>query len=202
MAVEMDTATAITVKHGTSDKPGDNFIPLSGAEDFISLAASDAEDSEDDEEDEDASTSFHPHRITLSTFRRLLACYPTTVEQVYRRKMMVKMQPKPEKGSKAKAIKKGGSSSANARGAALIQKTDFNPSEERYINSETEKFLTLDRWRYEVFPKVLKERREGKKEESDEKEGGWCLDKDELVSVMDWKMYVFFFVFVFSQASS
>lgn len=174
-------------------KAGDDFIPLGSntneadeEEDFLALgAASDAEsdsDTSDDEHDTDTdSPSFHPHRITLAQFRRLLACYPTTVEQVHRRKTMLKLQPKPEKGSKRRAEKKAGSVSANLRGAALIQKTDFGPSEMKHIADETRKVLELDAWRYEGFPGVIAERRSQGEGE------GASLNKNELVTVMEWK---------------
>lgn len=164
-------------------KPAEEFISLNAeGDDFIGLdAASDAEDDASDAS-EDQDSTFHPHRIDLETFRRLLACYPSTVEQVHRRKMMLKLQPKPAKGSKRKQEKKADSASSNMRGAALLlQKTDFSPSEEKYIRVETENFLKLDRWRYEEMPALLVERKEkGEK-------GGVSLSKDELISVMDWK---------------
>lgn len=165
---------------------GDDFIPLGGEEDFIPLGAASDLDEDDSVSDSDDEASFHPHRITLPTFRQLLSCYPTTVEQVHRRKIMLKLQPKPAKGSKRKAEKKAGSASANARGAALIQKTDFNPSEEKHIRTETEKFLQLDLWRYEGMPRILEER----KGATAEKGEGAFLNKEELVTVMDWKTLV------------
>ncbi|KAJ5160504.1 uncharacterized protein N7482_007508 [Penicillium canariense] len=125
-------------------------------------------------------STFHPYRITLPTFRRLLSCYLTTVEQVRRRKAMLKLQPKPAKGSKRTAEKKAGSAFANPRGAMLLQKTEFDPSEEKYIKEETENFLTLDEWRYEKMPGIVARRRE--KGESE------FLTKEELITVMDWKM--------------
>lgn len=172
-------------------KAGDDFIPLGsnaneGEEDFVAFgAASDAEsdsDTSDDDRDTDG-PSFHPHRITLAQFRRLLSCYPTTVEQVHRRKTMLKLQPKPEKGSKRRAEKKAGSVSANLRGAALIQKTDFGPSELKHIADETRRFLELDTWRYEGLSGVIAERR-GKSESEGE---GVSLNKNELITVMEWK---------------
>ncbi|KAJ5151882.1 hypothetical protein N7492_010177 [Penicillium capsulatum] len=164
------------------DKPADDFIALGGDDDFIKFDdASDAEDaSESDSTDHDS--TFHPHQITLATFRKLLACYPATVEQVYRCKMMLKLQPKPEKGSRAKAQKRAGSASVNMRGAALIKKTDFSPSEEKYITDQTAKFLRLDTWRYEAMPDIIA----GRKSTCEEGEDV-SLTKEELVNVMEWK---------------
>ncbi|KAJ5811788.1 hypothetical protein N7474_008089 [Penicillium riverlandense] len=177
----VDTDVVADASNLESEKQADDFIPLGGDEDFVAFAAD-----EDEDEDEDPSydKTFHPHRITLPTFRRLLACYATTAEQVYRRKMMVKLQPKPAKGSLAKLKKRAGSASATATGAALIQKTDFNASEQRYIQTETDKYLELDQLRYEGLPKKVAERKTG--DDGDEKNG--YLSKDELLSIMEWKM--------------
>lgn len=92
---------------------------------------------------------------------------------------MLKLQPKPEKGSKRKAEKKAGSVSAKLRGAALIQRTDFNVSEQRHIEEEMGRFLELDGWRYEGLPGIVEERI-GKGEEV-------VLSKEELVRIMEWK---------------
>lgn len=159
---------------------GDDFIPLDDGSDDNFAASSDSETSSD--QDTDDAPSFHPHRITRAQFHSLLSCYPTTVEQVHRRKIMLKLQPKPEKGSKRKAEKKAGSASANLRGAALLQKTEFNPSEMKHIAEEVRRFLELDGWRYEGLPGVIAERiRDGKGE------GDVFLSKEELVTVMEWK---------------
>lgn len=173
-----DTASATAQE----DKPAEELISLGAEDDFIKFdAASDAEEDDSDDESNRDST-FHPHRMTLPIFRKLLDCYPTTVEQTYRRKMMLKLQPKPEKGSKRKAEKRAGSASANLRGAALIKKTDFSPSEEKYIRDETAKFLKLDVWRYEAMPDILAGRKS-----TAEKDADVFLTKEELVTVMDWK---------------
>lgn len=97
---------------------------------------------------------------------------------------MLKLQPKPAKGSKRTAEKKAGYASAKLRGAALIQKTDFNPSELKHISDEVGKFLELDTWRYEGMPGKLAERmREGR----DGGGEGVGLSKEELITVMEWK---------------
>lgn len=122
--------------------------------------------------------SFHPCRITLQTFRDLLSCYQTTVSQVRRRKTILKLQSKSKRGSKGKAGKKAG--------ATLI--TEFDASEEQHIREETDKFLELDRWRYEVLPNIVGERKvRGGQKEGSEVEGAHLL-KEELVDIMDWKM--------------
>lgn len=190
MAIENDAAAAQAGANEKALEPAEEFISLGDADGFTLDAASDVSssdsasesDSDSDSDDEEITPdedTFHPHRITLSTFRRLLSCYPTTVEHVHRRKAMLKLQPKPEKGSKRRVEKRAGSASASLRGAMLLQRTDFNTSEEKYIKEETEKFLVLDKWRYEEMPTVMGERRE--------KEGGEVLNKNDLITVMDWK---------------
>lgn len=94
---------------------------------------------------------------------------------------MLKLQPKPAKGSTRTAEKKDGSVSAKLRGAALIQRTDFNGSERRHIEEEVGRFLELDAWRYEGLPGVVGER-------IDKGKGGEAfLSKEELIRVMEWK---------------
>ncbi|KAJ5086390.1 hypothetical protein NUU61_007697 [Penicillium alfredii] len=182
MAIDTDAASRPEAKEETkpNGQEGDDFIPLGGDSD-ASDDDDDNSDNNDAEAPDDDSASFHPYRITLETFRRLLECYPTTVEQVHRRKMMLKLQPKPEKGSKRSAEKRAGSASTNARGAALIRKTDFNPSEQRHIRTETDRFLLLDQWRYDGMPQALAQRKESEKKES------WSLNKEDLITAMDWK---------------
>lgn len=172
LKMAVDTDVVADAPKLESEKQVDDSIPLGG--------------DEDEDEDPSYDKTFHPDRITLPTFRRLLACYATTAEQVYRRKMMVKLQPKPAKGSSAKLKKRAGSASATATGAALIQKADLNASEQRSIQTETDKYLELDQLRYEGLPKKVAERKRG--DDGNEKNG--YLSKDDLFSIMEWKMYV------------
>lgn len=131
-------------------------------------------------DDANNALSFHPCRITLQTFRDLLSCYQATLSQVRRRKTILKLQPKSKRGSKGKADKKAGTT--------LITKTEFDASEEQHIREETDKFLELDRWRYEILPKIVGERKvRGGQKEGSEVEGAHLL-KEELVDIMDWKM--------------
>ena len=126
--------------------------------------------------------SFHPSQITLLTFRDLLSCYETTVSQVHRRKATVKLQSKSKAAPKGKTAKKAGVTSTT--------KTEIDASGEQQIREETDKFLGLDRWRYEVLPDIIEERKaKGGRSEESEMEGAHLL-KEELVDIMDWKMYV------------
>lgn len=174
MAIDTDVA---------ADQAGPTHHTIEPAEEFISFgddsAASDSSSSDAASDisstDPDSTSTFHPQHITLTTFRRLLACYPTTVEQVHRRKAMIKLQPKPAKGSKRKADKKVVAASVDP-----LQKMEFNASEEKYIQEEVDKFLSLDKWRYDDMPRVMAERRE--------KNGGEVLSKNDLLMVMEWKL--------------
>lgn len=170
------------MSHGPDDDAaaaapaGEDNIALDGG-----LGAFEGESDEDEGADEDASddSTFDPQRISLESFRLLLSCYAATIEQVHRRKAMLKLQPKPKKESKAKMPKGAGSASTKLNGALLPQKTDFNPSETAHIDSEVEKFLKLDKWRYDEMPKIVAERIGGK--------GDFIMDKDDLLTVMSWK---------------
>lgn len=124
--------------------------------------------------------SFHPSQITLQTFRDLLSCYATTVSQKHRRKATLKLQ------SKAKGTLKG--KTGKKSDAISTTKTELDASEEQQIREETDKFLELDRWRYEVIPKIVEERKvKGDQGEGSKVDGAHLL-KEELVDIMDWKM--------------
>ncbi|CAG7966419.1 unnamed protein product [Penicillium olsonii] len=119
---------------------------------------------------DDLPTTFSSQGINLETFHRLLSCYEATVSQVHRRKALLKLQPK--KGPKGKSA------------TSSIPKTDLTASEETQVREQTDKFLELDRWRYDSLPKAVLER---KTNQSTGSEGALLL-KEELVSIMDWKM--------------
>lgn len=123
-------------------------------------------------------SSFHPQEITLETFHRLLSCYETTVAQVHRSKITLKLQRKPIKNLKGKPP------------AAVITKTDLNTPDEAYICEQTDKFLELDRWRYKDLPKLVTERKAHGANDEVSEAGGAHLLKEELVGIMDWKMWV------------
>ncbi|KAF9248993.1 hypothetical protein DTO006G1_6333 [Penicillium roqueforti] len=132
----------------------------------------------DRENDNKQHESFHPRHITLETFHNLLSHYPSTVERVHLNKLRLKLQSKAGKGPKRKAGTKVS--------IAPTTKTELDPSEEKRIIEEREKFLQLDRWRYEVLPKIIAERASegGQKESAPE---GAHLLKEELIDIMEWK---------------
>ncbi|CAG8393545.1 unnamed protein product [Penicillium salamii] len=127
--------------------------------------------SEDESKKDMSTASLTPQGISLGTFHRLLSCYEATVSQVHRRKFTLKLQPKQPKGSKVKS-------------SAPAIETDLNASQEAQVREQTDKFLELDHWRYESLPKTVFER---STDGSTGVEGAYIL-KDELVSIMDWKM--------------
>ncbi|KAK2760857.1 hypothetical protein FQN54_002097 [Arachnomyces sp. PD_36] len=103
-----------------------------------------------------------PATITPESFNYLLNLYPETVERVYREKQ------KPST-SKSKKAKKPGQ------------------TEEKDLNTKVLEFRSLDDWRYDVIPGILKER---KKDGKGGKGGGagMYLTKEELEKLMDWKL--------------
>ncbi|OJJ49595.1 hypothetical protein ASPZODRAFT_58748 [Penicilliopsis zonata CBS 506.65] len=110
--------------------------------------------------------SFDPSKISLSTFRRLLACYPGTVREVFRSKAKAKLEPR---GKKAKA-------------AAAAQKDKvrvYSDSEEKSIQDAIETGVKLDEWRYVTLPALIKERGSGE---------DVYINKDELVKLIEWKV--------------
>lgn len=128
-------------------------------------------------EDSPAS-SFHPQQITLETFSRLLSCYEATVAQVHRSKIELKLQRKPIKKTKGKPS------------SAVITQTDLSTPEEAYICEQTDRFLELDRWRYKDLPKLITGRKAHEAQDERREIGGGHLLKEELVGIMDWKMWV------------
>jgi hypothetical protein len=123
--------------------------------------------------DSNKQPSLSPDQITLPTFRHLLSRYPKTVEQVHQRKVTLKLRPK------AKSTKR------KAKDTDSTTQKELDPPQEEHIRSETEKFIQLDKWRYEEMPSTIAERRASAKSE-----GEVSLSKEELISIMEWKLYV------------
>ncbi|KAL1855990.1 hypothetical protein Plec18170_003857 [Paecilomyces lecythidis] len=108
--------------------------------------------------------SFSPEEISRSTFTRLLKCYPTTIREVYRDKLLDKYE-----GVRRKA-KKG------EKDAAPVVVP------EKQVEKDLNALLKLDEWRYEILPGKVRERREEGKEEA------VFIEKEELVQLMEWKL--------------
>ncbi|CAI7598584.1 unnamed protein product [Penicillium viridicatum] len=144
----------------------------------LNIQSEKSQDNLNSGENDNKHVSFHPRHITLETFHDLLSHYPSTVERVHREKLMLKLQSKAGKGPKRKAETKVS--------AAPITKTELDPSEEKNILEETDKFLQLDRWRYEALPKIIAERANVGGQKGSAPEGAHLL-KEELVDIMEWK---------------
>ncbi|KAJ5145507.1 uncharacterized protein N7515_000071 [Penicillium bovifimosum] len=108
--------------------------------------------------------TFHPDHITPQTFDTLLSLYPKTVEQAYSHKIR-------QKRSKSKSTKRKTDTDTNTN-------TNTNTNLD-HITEETNKYIELDKWRYETLPDILAKRAEEK---------GPYLLKEELVNLMDWKL--------------
>lgn len=104
--------------------------------------------------------SFSPEEISRSTFTRLLKCYPTTIREVYRDKLLDKYE-----GVRRKAKKE-------EKDAAPVVVP------EKQLEKDLNALLKLDEWRYEVLPGKVRERREE----------GVFIEKEELVQLMEWKL--------------
>ncbi|KAJ5637405.1 hypothetical protein N7490_007284, partial [Penicillium lividum] len=108
-------------------------------------------------------TDFNPDTITLQTFRTFLSHYPQTLKQVHQNKLVQKLQPKTKKGAKTNT--------------SATPQTELSPTQKEHIEAEVEKFVTLDRWRYEGRPELLAR---GKASEK-------VLNKEDLITIMQWK---------------
>lgn len=118
--------------------------------------------------------NFHPHHITPDTFHHLLTCYPGTVEALARRKALERAT----RSSTAKA-KKAKKSRSGTPAAAREAQTD----QDQVVDREVKEFLELDEGRYRGLPGVVRSR-------GGEGSGGGFLTKEELVEVMEWKLFV------------
>jgi hypothetical protein len=138
--------------------------------------------------------NLNPSEITPQTFKTLLSLYPATVTKLHMRKNALKLKPK------AKSAKR----KAQDLDTTLDQEQD--PALEERIREETDKFAELDSWRYEEMPKVISGRRSKStsksksrtqtqtktmKDEEEEEGEEVVLDKEDLIRIMEWKLYVF-----------
>jgi hypothetical protein len=154
--------------------------------------------------------SLNPRTITLSTFRTLLAHYEETVHRVTRKKALAKQGGKkatPKQKKKAAPKRKVSSEEGeeddddskleNANGDEDGDEDDEpNPQ----ADAAAREFWKLDTWRYETLPRILSERSQLQLQEGEEngkgngkgkgKVEGVHLTKDEVIKLMEWKLYV------------
>jgi hypothetical protein len=134
--------------------------------------------------------AFAPSEITRPTFYRLLACYPTAAREVYRSKRQAKARSKTSKKSSKRLAPEGGD-------------LENVPITDPTLNKEVDAFCTLDAWRYDEIPTLIRERcaeaqksrvrsaqndEAGKEKSSEDEESGAYLEKSELVELMEWKL--------------
>jgi hypothetical protein len=67
--------------------------------------------------------------------------------------------------------------------ASAIDKVEFTSTLERYDAHVPEKLKDLETFRLKDLPEILKSRREKNK-------GSTWMEKDELVKLVEWKLYV------------
>lgn len=121
-------------------------------------------------------SSFHPADITLGTFHRLLDYYPFTAQTVYRQRTIKNVVPQPTKGQVRRARQWGDYNNPILRETT---DADMTPWQRERVDSETEKLMLLDHWRYVEFPDVLKERMEA---------GEMFMNKEEFIKATTWRM--------------
>lgn len=134
--------------------------------------------------EETPTPNFHPNHITRDTFDRLLNCYPVTVEAITRRKAAERASR--ASSAAAKKAKKSKRGPPPATGEPEPEQQSDHDAEQ--VDREVRDFLRLDKRRYSGLPALVRERAEGGN--GDGGGGGGFLTKEELVEVMDWKLYV------------
>lgn len=115
--------------------------------------------------------------------------------KVHWRKNRLKFKPK------AKSAKR------KAQDIDTTSEQEQDPALEERIQEETDKFVELDSWRYQEMPKTISGRRSNSTSKSktqtqtqtqtknktmkgEEGEEEVVLDKEDLVRIMEWKLYV------------
>ncbi|PCH07525.1 Hypothetical protein PENO1_012100 [Penicillium occitanis (nom. inval.)] len=120
--------------------------------------------------------SFAPWDITPATFTQLLDLYPATLKESYKRKLVAiharKHRKHPERMNK----------------------------EDPIFDKQANEYFKMDEWRYQTIPRVLRDREEGKGDDSEKKKKGAIhlkqgesydslfMHKEELVQLMEWKL--------------
>lgn len=154
---------------------------------------------------------FAPSKITLSTLSRLLSLYPTTAKGVYRAKLLAKASSKKPKGT---ANRGKNQKTAAKDDTSESDPPVLSPG----VEEEVKKFHDLDIWRFETLPRILRDRLGAELDRGDDEEerpakrarrsdrgshatketeksgtgkesaSNFFLEKDEVVSLMDWKL--------------
>lgn len=120
----------------------------------------------------------NPSTIALATFDTLLGAYETTVRQITRTKALATLNPK----SKTKSNLKTNKTQTHKRTAPSEKEREEDLDS---VSEQVREFLELDEWRYDVLPGLVADRRL-----DNERGGGGHLSREELVRLMEWKLYV------------
>lgn len=161
--------------------------------------------------DQDQDLNLNPQTIALPTFQTLLSKYPTTVSQKTRAKTLAKTLARKTPVPKGKAK----STRTRKRSASHQGQEEISPEAEKIVESAVREFGVLDEWRYDSLPGIVWGRceeilnqhqeqgndqgQEQEQEQEREQRGGIeagkskekaYLSKDEVVKLMEWKLYV------------
>lgn len=127
----------------------------------------------------------NPTTIPLSTFRTLLSSYETTLKTTTRSKALAKASSKGKKQKKTQGKKRAADSAQDDE-----HEHGLSQDAKKQVDAQVREFAALDAWRYESLPGLIERRSQGNADEGEGK-GGHSLSKDELVKLMEWKLYDF-----------
>lgn len=128
----------------------------------------------------------NPTTIPLSTFRILLSSYETTLKTTTRSKA----SSKGKKQKKTQSKKRAADSVQNEEDDEHEHEHGLSQDAKKQVDAQAREFEALDAWRYESLPGLIERRSQGNADEEEGK-GGHSLSKDELVKLMEWKLYAF-----------
>lgn len=141
----------------------------------------------------------NPTTISLSTFKALLSSYETTVKTITRSKALAKAssskgKKQSQKQKKTQGKKRAADSDRNEEEEGEHeQEHGLSQDAKKQVDAQVREFETLDSWRYKSLPGLVEARIQGKAK-TDGEGGGkepYALSKDEVVKLMEWKLYVF-----------
>lgn len=136
--------------------------------------------------------NLNPTTISLSTFKTLLASYKATVKSKTRSKALAKA---PSKGKKQKTQSKKRAADSVQNEGDDEHEDGLSQDVKKQVDAQVKEFEALDEWRYESLPGLVEARIQGKANanadsEEGERKKGDALSKDEVVKLMEWKLYV------------
>lgn len=132
----------------------------------------------------------NPTTIPLSTFRTLLSSYETTLKTTTLSKALAKASSKGKKQKKTQSKKRAADSVQNEEDDEHEHEHGLSQDAKKQVDAQAREFEALDAWRYESLPGLIERRSQGETDDEEEK-GGHSLSKDEVVKLMEWKLYAF-----------